>query len=115
MRRAAIASEPLTRSVFDLYASDGALVYVKDQCGQSDIAHPFLQVVPARTEDLAENRRRYGFDNLDFNFFLQGALFDGKCAASVPLPNYAVASIRTGQHDSGRELWSAETSMRDAR
>ena len=113
----AAEGEPLARSIFDLYASDGALVYVKEQCGQSDIAHPFfLHVVPAQTEDLAENRRRYGFDNLDFDFFLQGALFDGKCAARVPLPGYAVASIRTGQFVGGEgELWSAEFSMRDAR
>ena len=92
------------------------MVYVKEQCGQGDIAHRFfLHIFPERTDDLPEYRRRYGFDNLDFDFFLRGALFDGKCAARIPLPDYAAASIRTGQYTGGEgELWSAEVSMRDA-
>ena len=113
--RAAVQDEPLARSTFDLYAADGALIYVKEQCDQSDIAHRFfLHIVPERTDDLPEGRREHGFDNLDFDFFGQGALFDGECAASVPLPDYAAASIRTGQYAVGEgELWSAEVSMRD--
>ena len=108
--RAAVRGEPLTRSTFDLYAVDGALVYVKEQCDQSDIAHRFfLHIFPERTDDLPEGRRRYGFDNLDFDFFYRGALFDGKCAARAALPEYPIASIRTGQHGGGvGEIWSAE-------
>ena len=115
--RAAAEGGPLTRSTFDLYAADGALVYVKEQCDQADIAHPFfLHIFPEQANDLPEGRRRYGFDNLDFDFFHQGALFDGKCAARIPLPDYAVASIRTGQHAAGEEaLWIAEFSMRGVR
>ena len=107
--RAAVRGEPLVRSTFDLYAVGGALIYVKEQCGQGDIAHRFfLHIVPERTDDLPEGRREHGFDNLDFDFFGRGALFDGKCAARVPLPDYAVASIRTGQFIRGEgELWSA--------
>ncbi len=113
---AAAEDEPLARSTFDLYLMDEALVYVKEQCGQSDIADRFfLQIVPERPDDLPEERREVGFDNLDFDFFLRGALFDGKCAASVPLPDYSIASIRTGQFGPGGELWSAGISMRDAR
>ena len=117
MRRAAIANDPLARSVFDVYAADGALIYMKEQCDQDDVAHLFfLHIVPKRTDDLPEARRQFGFDNLDFDFFLRGALFDGKCAASVPLPDYAVASIQTGQFIRGEEeLWNAEFSMTDAR
>ena len=117
MRRAAIASEPLARSVFDVYAADGALIYMKEQCEQDDAAHLFfLHIVPKRTDDLPEARRQFGFDNLDFDFFLRGALFDGKCAASVPLPDYPIASIRTGQFIRGEEeLWNAEFSMTDVR
>ena len=112
--RAAVEGEPLARSAFDLYAADGSLVYVKEQCDQADIAHRFfLHIFPERTDDLPEGRREHGFDNLDFDFFLRGALFDGKCTASVPLPDYAAASIRTGQFIRGEgELWSAEFSMR---
>ena len=114
----ALADSPLARSMFDVYAADGYLVYVKEQCGQSDIAHLFfLHVDPERTDDLPEERRQVGFDNLDFDFFLRGALFDGKCAARIPLPDYPIApiaAIRTGQFGPGGELWSAEFSVRDA-
>ena len=109
MRRAAIASEPLARSVFDVYAADGALIYMKEQCEQHDAAHLFfLHIIPKRTDDLPEARRQSGFDNLDFDFFLRGALFDGKCIASVPLPDYPISRIRTGQFIRGEgELWAA--------
>ena len=112
----AVKDEPLMRSTFDLYLMDGALVYVKEQCGQSDIADLFfLHVVPERTGDLPEERREVGFDNLDFGFFLHGALFDGKCVARVPLPDYPVASIRTGQFGPGGELWSMDVAFPSTR
>ena len=112
----ALADSPLAHSVFNVYAADGYLVYVKEQCGQSNVAHLFfLHVDPERTDDLPEARREVGFDNLDFDFFLRGALFDGKCAARIPLPDYPIAAIRTGQFGPGGELWSAEFSVRDAR
>ena len=108
--RAAAAHEPAARSTFDVYLLDGALVYVKEQCGESDIANPFiLHIVPERTGDLPAARLQYGFDKLDFDFSWHGELFDGKCAARVPLPDYAVASVRTGQFIRGEgEIWSAE-------
>ena len=108
--RAALASAPVARSAFDLYLLDGALVYVKERCGQEDAEDRFfLHIVPERTDDLPQERRQYGFDNLDFEFFLHGALFAGRCVATVPLPDYAIASIRTGQFVRGEgELWSAE-------
>ncbi len=111
--REAVEGAPTARSAFDFYATSGALVYVKERCGQSDIAHRFfLHIVPEQAADLPDDRRRYGFDNLDFDFFLRGALFDGKCAARVPLPNYAVAAIRTGQRtQDGGVLWSAWFSL----
>ena len=105
----AVAGKPLARAVFDLYVEDGALVYAKERCGQIDIADRFfLHIVPERAEDLSESQQEFGFDNLDFDFFSRGALFDGKCAAVVPLPDYPIASIRAGQFSPSGELWSAE-------
>ena len=108
--RAAASTEPTARSVFDVHLTDGALIYVKEPCAQADTeARFFLHVVPQSADDLPEGRREYGFNGLDFEFFLNGAWFDGKCAARVPLPDYPVTSVRTGQHVSGvRELWDAE-------
>ena len=109
-RRDALSIEPRARAVFDLRLIDGALVYVKEPCEQADTeARFFLHAVPERVGDLPESRREFGFDNLDFDFFRKGALFDGSCTARAALPDYPVASIRTGQYLSGAgEVWSAE-------
>ncbi len=111
----AVSGEPLARGVFDLYLADGRLVYAKEDCALADAeARFFLHVVPERATDLPQARRAAGFDNLDFDFFLRGALFDGKCVASVPLPDYPIAGVRTGQSAGGEgELWSVEVAMRD--
>ena len=104
------SGEPVARGAFDVYLSDGALVYAKEPCERADTdARFFLHIAPERVEDLPDDRRRYGFDNLDFEFFLNGALFQGSCAARIPLPDYPISSIRTGQYVSGvGEIWSAE-------
>ena len=107
--REAASGEPLSRGVFDVRLAAGALVYVKETCGQAETsARFFLHIVPERASDLPEKRREAGFDNLDFDFFTRGGHFDGKCVASVPLPGYPIASARTGQFAEGREVWSAE-------
>ena len=110
LRGAVASEEPLARSVFDLYATGGELVYVKDPCAESDTeARIFLHVAPERLDDLPQERRGAGFDNLGFDFSIRGRRFDGACVAAVPLPDYPAASIRTGQFVSGEgEIWSAE-------
>ena len=108
--RAVAGSEPLERGLFDLHLLDGDLVYAKEPCEQADTeSRFFLHIVPEREADLPEERRESGFANLDFRFFLNGAWFDGQCAARVALPDYPIASIRTGQYVSDvGEIWSAE-------
>ena len=107
---AGASGEPLARGAFDIHIADGALVYVKEPCEPADTeARFFLHIAPERAGDLPETRRQYGFDNLDFNFFPRGgALFEGRCAARAALPDYAIASIRTGQYRRDGEIWSAE-------
>ena len=113
--RAVAGSDPLARGAFEVHLADGDLVYVKELCKQPDTeARFFLHVVPERVGDLPEERRVLGFDNLDFAFFRNGAWFDGKCAARVPLPEYPIASVRTGQFVGGEgEIWSAEFEVRE--
>ena len=102
------SSEPAAQSVYDLYLVDNALVYVKEPCAESDIASKFfLHVLPERVGDLPADRRESGYDNLDFDFLLHGAPLDGLCTARVPLPEYSVASVRTGQFNESGVLWSA--------
>ncbi len=108
--RAVEGSEPLARGAFNIHVLNGDLVYVKEPCEQADTeARFFLHIVPERVSDLPEARRGAGFANLDFRFFLNGARFAGRCAARVALPDYPIASVRTGQHVSGAgEVWRAE-------
>ena len=108
----AAAQEPDARAQFDLHLDRArrTLTYARTPCAPSDIQNPiFLHVTPERAGDLPEGRRVYGYDNLDFDFRIRGAAFDDKCAARVPLPDYAIASIRTGQFVyGGNEIWKTE-------
>ena len=104
-----VAHEPSARSEFDLYIDEGNLYYVKEPCSIEDVQDGFfLHIVPAYLDDLPDNRTEHGFDNLDFGFDVRGVQFDGKCAASVGLPQYGIARITTGQYDEDGRIWAAE-------
>ncbi len=104
-----VSTEPVARSEFDLYLDGGKLHYVKQQCGDADTQAPFfLHVFPEDIDDLPDERKQYGFDNLDFGFDVRGVLFDGKCAAAVSLPQYGIARIITGQLDGTGRIWEVE-------
>ena len=109
--RLAVESGQLAaRSVYAIYLANGGLVYIQEPCAPDETEDRFfLHVTPERADDLPAERRRYGFNNLDFEFFWRGALLEEKCVASIPLPGYPIKSARTGQYVSGEgEIWSAE-------
>ena len=116
-RRAIQEGPPRARSVYDVYLTNGELMYINDSCDPAGTEDKFfLHVVPERVSDLPEGRRMRGFDNLDFDFVSNGALLDDKCVASVSLPEHPIASIRTGQFVSGEEpIWSAEFEVGETR
>ena len=101
---------PNLRAAFDLYLQDSRLVYLRESCVAGDTAAGFfLHIIPADLPDLPGERRDAGFANLDFVFERWGGHFDGQCLAAVPLPDYPIKTIRTGQHIPGQgELWAAE-------
>ena len=104
---AALTGEPLARAVFGVWRHGGALVYVKDGCTEAEsTARFFLHLVPVDPADLSDDRAPHGFDNLDFHLWERGARTNGRCVAVVPLPDYPVASVRTGQYDAAGELWA---------
>lgn len=111
--RAALATaravEPLARPAFTLHLLGRTLAYARDPCAAADVERGFfLHVTPADGDDLPWGRGEHGFDNLDFPFARWGVRFDGACLAIVPLPDYAIAAIRTGQWSRhGGESWSA--------
>ena len=101
---------PAASSDFDVYLGEGELLYAKAPCAAADVeATFFLHLIPQNLADLPEWRRGHDFDNLDFKFGPNGAVFDGRCLAAVPLPEYAISRIRTGQYvpDSGA-VWEVE-------
>ena len=101
--------EPVVRSAYDLYLDGRTLAYAKSPCGRGDgAARFFLHVTPMNADDLPEDRKPHGFDNLDFSFESRGVRFEGKCMVSVDLPTYPVAEVTTGQFASGERLWEAE-------
>ncbi len=115
------AREPAVRSVFDVYADHDKLVYLRESCHPDDPkASFFVHVFPVNKADLpdlyeylAEHKRPKGFENLDFSFPKHGVRFDGKCMAVVPLPEYEISSIRTGQFTREGVTWSEEFSFKE--
>ena len=104
------SGDAIVRSDFDLYVSENDLIYVKSPCTASDFqANFFLHVFPKHTDSLSVELQGRGVENFDFNFGRYGVIYGDKCRASVPLPNYEVARIRTGQftHGEGR-LWDVK-------
>ena len=113
-----VSGEPVMRSDFDIYLSENKLTYVKEPCASADTeAKFFLALHPADANDLPDRRRRYGFDNLDFDFDERGVISDGKCVARIPLPGYAIAGIGTGQYipaEGGfKHLWEEEIRLEE--
>ena len=91
--------EPIIRSDFDVYLSDGSLIYTKSQCSPEDIeAQFFANIFPVDTDDLPDNIHWRGYETIDFDFDGYGAIDDGNCWAAVDLPNYPIAEIHAGQY-----------------
>ncbi len=97
-------ARPVISSGFDAYLDGNRLVYVKEDCGDEDVAAWFfLHLYPVDEADLPDSRKPHGFDNLDFAFERYGFRAGGRCAAVRVLPEYEVASVHTGQFVPGRD------------
>ena len=96
------------QSSYDVYVRDNALLYVKEACSQEDVdATFFVHVVPVDVNDLADHRRRYSADNLDFRFEEHGWRSGDQCLAARRLPTYAIRHVETGQYGpGGGRLWA---------
>ncbi len=107
---AAASGEPVAvAGGFALHLDGKRLTYAGEPCGWAETAAPFfLHVFPARDGDLPSEHRWRGYDRRDFQFRERGARFDGACLATVLLPDYPIASIRTGQLEGGERLWTAD-------
>ena len=82
---------------FDVWLhGDRLLYYVKDHCDDAEERF-FAHVVPVDPNDLPEGRKESGFDNLDFQLMDARLDFMPRCVAARLLPDYAIATIHTGQ------------------
>ena len=114
------AGAPLIRSRFDVYLNDSSLMYVKDACREDDISEPFfLALYPVNQNALPDERARQGFENLDFSFAGQSVQIGERCIAIVPLPDYDIARIQTGQYTrradgSLEHLWEDDIHLTEA-
>ena len=108
-----MSASPVLRSNFDVYRRENSITYVKNPCSLPDIqAIFFLHIYPRDLQDLPDDRKQHGFDNLDFSFYEHVVRFDGKCMATVGLPAYSIERMVTGQFVPGQgKLWEGEFSV----
>ena len=103
--------EPAARNFFSVYHNDGALTYIREDCAPSDTGAPFyLHIIPSDANNLPAPQREHGFGNLDFEFTPAGGVqYQGRCLVSIPLPDYTIDRIHTGQYRPGAgRLWETE-------
>jgi len=107
-----------TQFEYALSRTGDALVYSRNgECEALPESRPkiFLHVHPTDGNDIPENRRPHGFDNLDFYFHDEASDENGRCVARLSLPEYDIDRIRTGafraipagDHYKYHHFWSA--------
>ena len=117
LKRASPGRRPLHAdavSIFDIHVHEDRkhLIYLRRECRVEDSDVSFwLRVHPVRVADLANDRRIYGFDNLDFPFGRTGIRSEGACLAFARLPEYDISHVETGQRASGDAVWKVEIPM----
>ena len=103
-------AEPIVRAEFDVYLVENQLIYFKTPCAPADKRETFfLHVFPTDVNVLPRGRRRKrGFDHRDYwiSVWLDVTHAGGRCMAVVPLPDYGVAGIRTGQYTRNGPSWT---------
>ena len=104
--------EPRSRSRYDIYLDENALIYYKRPCAPEDAqARFYLHIYPTDASVLPPARQKRGFDNSqNFQFPDAGKISHDSCIAIVQLPPYPIQSIHTGQF-AGAQLWRAEIEL----
>ena len=104
----------LARADFDIYAHNGALHYLKEDCGtlpEDAGFRIFLHIFPVDSVDLPAHRREFGFDSRRLRFADGFEFFDDKCIHRQLLPDYPIARIRTGRDVAGETMWLADIDL----
>ena len=98
-RRKPAAANPDAFAVFiDRDGGRHRLIYAKGDCAPAEYQTPItLHLYPENLADLPFYLWNGGLDNRDFSLWAYGGRPGGECIAIVPLPDYPIAEIRTGQ------------------
>ena len=101
------------KGVFHVFIDRNELVYLKRRCGPNNAFTKFsLQLMPVDENDLPEDRKRHGYDRLDFVFDKGAFQENGSCLMRVPIPGYEIKGIKTGQYVNLKlfslDIWESE-------
>ena len=109
--------EPDDVAAYDAYRLDGAVALVMEPCDPAFVeqAVATLRVTPVDRGDLPPWREGKRDEPRFFRLIDYGAFFDGKCVASLPLPDYPIAEFRLVWSPELLERESARDAMRRAR
>ena len=93
---------PAPSNAFDVFldreGDRNRLLYAKPHCAPAEYETPAtLHIYPENLADLPFYFWKGGLDNRDFSLANYGGRPGGECIAVVPLPDYPIAAIRTGQ------------------
>ena len=101
---------PAIDSKYAVYHIDESIIYVKENCAYADLTDTFLlHIIPSDPTVLPAEQQQWGFDNHDFQIRNHATYDAGACVASIPLPSYPIAAIKTGQYNAdGVRLWEGE-------
>lgn len=91
-----------------VYRAERNIVYVTSCDDDRNMPTFFLHIYPVAVQDLPVESREYGFENRDFRFQDYSSVVGETCVVARPLPDYPIASIRTGQYDEAGKIWAAD-------
>ena len=98
-------------SDYDVYLHKHKLIYINDQCDPDMSPSFFTEFTPLDDFDLLIGDRLKGFNSYTFYFDDYARRIGNNCIAVLPLPEYEIAKIRTGQfiHKIPKNiLWDAD-------
>ena len=109
--------EPDVEGAFDVYAMDGAVALVMEPCAPAFIENvgATLRAMPTDPADLPPWREGKRDEPRGFPLAEYGAYFDGKCVASLPLPDYPIADFSVAWSPEPLPREAAREAMRRAR
>ena len=106
---------PEIQAKFDVFQvgsqGGGRLLYARERCDWADVKTRFFLHLAPVGDDWDAGREPHGFNNADFMLEDHGSwsgAVGSPCLAEVPLPDYRVAAITTGQFTPAGRVWDGE-------